>query len=68
MGSSIGYYQSNTLVVHTQNYRAEQSNMRLRSSDQLQVTERFTPISDTEIHYTYCVEDPVIYTRPFTVE
>ena len=42
--------------------------MRLRSSEALQVTERFTPVSDNEIHYTYTVDDPVIYSRPFTVE
>ena len=68
MGDSIGHYEEDTLVVHTQNYRAEQSNMRLRSSEALQITERFTPVSDNEIHYTYTVEDPVIYSRPFTVE
>ncbi len=68
MGDSIGHYEGDTLVVHTQNYRAEQSNMRLRSSEALQVTERFTPVSDNEIHYTYTVDDPVIYSRPFTVE
>lgn len=68
MGDSHGYYEGDTLVVHTQNYRAEQSNMRLRSSEALQVTERFTPVSDKEIHYTFTVDDPVIYSRPFTVE
>lgn len=68
MGDSHGYYEGDTLVVHTQNYRAEQSNMRLRSSEALQVTERFTPVSDTEIYYTFTVNDPVIYSRPFTVE
>jgi hypothetical protein len=68
MGDSIGHYEGNTLVVHTQNYRAQQSNMRLRSSEQLQVTERYTPVSDTEIHYSYTIEDPEIYTREFTVD
>lgn len=68
MGDSHGYYEGDTLVVHTQNYRAEQSNMRLRSSEELQVTERFTPVSDTEIHYTFTVDDPVIYSQSFTVE
>lgn len=68
LGDSHGYYEGDTLVVHTQNYRAEQSNMRLRSSEALQVTERFTPISDKEIYYRYTVDDPVIYSRPFTVE
>lgn len=68
MGDSIGYYEEDTLVVHTQNYRPEQSNMRLISSEQLQVTERFTPASDDTIFYSFTVEDPVIYTEPVTFE
>jgi hypothetical protein len=68
MGDSIGYYEEDTLVVHTQNYRPEQSNMRLISSEQLQVTERFTPVSDDQIKYSFTVEDPVIYTEPVTFE
>jgi len=68
MGDSIGYYEGDSLVVHTQNYRPEQSNMRLISSEQLQVTERFTPVSDDKIFYTFTVEDPVIYTEPVTIE
>lgn len=68
MGDSIGYYEEDTLVVHTQNYRPEQSNMRLISTEQLQVTERFTPVSDNKIFYSFTVEDPVIYTEPVTFE
>lgn len=68
LGDSIGYYDEDTLVVHTKNYRPEQSNMRLISSEQLQVTERFTPVSDDRISYTFTVEDPVIYTEPVTFE
>ena len=68
MGDSIGYYEDDTLVVHTQNYRPEQSNMRLISSEQLQVTERFTPVSDDKIYYSFTVEDPVIYTEPVVFE
>lgn len=68
LGDSIAYYEGDTLVVHTQNYRPEQSNMRLISSEQLQVTERFTPVSDDKISYTFTVVDPVIYTEPVTLE
>lgn len=68
MGDSIGYYEGDTLVVHTQNYRPEQSNMRLISSEQLQVTERFTPVSDNQISYSFTVEDPVIYTESVSLE
>lgn len=68
LGDSIGHYEEDTLVVHTKNYRPEQSNMRLISSEQLQVTERFTPVSDDKISYTFTVEDPAIYTAPVTFE
>ena len=68
LGDSIAHYEGDTLVVHTQNYRPEQSNMRLVSSEKLQVTERFTPVSDNTILYSFTVEDPVIYTEPVVFE
>ena len=68
LGDSIAYYEEDTLVVHTQNFRPEQSNMRIVSSEELQVTERFTPVSDDKIFYTFTVEDPVIYTEPVVFE
>lgn len=67
-GDSIGHWEGDTLVVHTQNFRPEISNFRVVSSELLEVDERFTLVSDTQIFYTYTVTDPNIYTQPYTVE
>ncbi|MDP1931243.1 MAG: hypothetical protein Q8L60_07285 [Gammaproteobacteria bacterium] len=67
-GDSIGHWESDTLVVHTKNFRPEISNFRVVSSELLEVSERFTIVSDDRIFYTYTVTDPNIYTQPYTVE
>jgi hypothetical protein len=36
-------------------------------SDQLKVTERFTLTSPYTMHYEATLEDPVVYTRPWTI-
>lgn len=67
-GDSVGRWEGDTLAVHSKHYRPEISNFRVISSADLEVAERFTRISDTEIFYTYTVTDPQIYTQPYTVE
>jgi hypothetical protein len=37
-------------------------------SPQTRITERFTRVSDSEILYRFTVEDPLLYTRPWTAE
>ena len=74
MGDSIGHFEVDTLVVHTKSFRPEQSMPwgelypYLKSSDQLEVTERFTVIAERDLKYSYVVSDPKIYTQSFTVE
>lgn len=68
MGDSIGFWEGDTLVVHTINFRPEQSNFLMAMSEQFELTERFKRVSETEIVYGYTVTDPLAYTQPFTVE
>lgn len=68
MGDSIAYYEGNTLKIHTNNFRPEQSSFFLRSSDQLEITESFTLISRDEILFSVTVTDPKIYSQTFTAE
>lgn len=68
LGDSVGYWEGDTLVVQTTNLRPEISHFRLISSDQLELTERFTLVGENEIFYSFTVTDPKIYTRPFTEE
>lgn len=67
-GDSVAAWEGDTLVVESRDFHPQQSNFFMRSSAQFQVTEWFTPVSDTEIFYRYRVLDPVIYTKPVVVE
>ena len=68
MGDSIGYYENNSLVVHTRHFRPEQSITPLRSSEGFEVKEVFTKTSGNEILFQYTVTDPNIYIQPWTAE
>jgi hypothetical protein len=66
MGDSVGHWDGDTLVVETTNMRPEQ-NFRGASMGS-KIVERFTRISPTQIKYSFTVNDPQIYTAPYTGE
>ncbi|MES3006803.1 MAG: hypothetical protein V4751_03430 [Pseudomonadota bacterium] len=68
LGDSVGHWDGDALVVHTKNLRPELSHFRLISTAQLELTERFEIVSESEILYTVTVTDPQVYTQPFTEE
>jgi hypothetical protein len=68
MGDSIAHYDNDTLVVHTKNFRPEQSTNFIRSSDALEVTERYQKISEDEILFSYTPNDPETFSQSFTAE
>jgi hypothetical protein len=73
MGDSVGRWQDDVLVVETSNFHPGQSRRRggladMYLSPQAKVNERFRRISSTEILYSYAVEDPANYTRPWRGE
>ena len=64
-GDSIASYDGDTLVIETiKPYPLQGSYI----SPTGKVTERFTRWSDDEIFYEYTVEDPSIYTQPWSGE
>ncbi len=67
-GDSIGFWDGNTLVIHTKNFRPEHSGFLMRMSEELEVTERLTPISDDEILYRVEATDSLAYTEKVVVE
>lgn len=67
-GNSTGFWDGDALVVHSRNFHPQASHPFIRSSREFEVTERFELLEDGTIFYRYTVTDPVIYTRPFTVE
>ncbi|MDT8429232.1 MAG: hypothetical protein RQ757_10745 [Pseudomonadales bacterium] len=73
LGDSIGHYEGNTLVVETTNFHPQQSmrsslDHRFYGAADMQVTERFTRVSDDVILYQFTVNDPENYTQPWSGE
>jgi hypothetical protein len=64
-GDSIGWYEGDTLVVETVNPHPRQRSLITGKG---KVIERFTRWSDGQILYQFNVEDPDLYTRPWSGE
>jgi hypothetical protein len=68
-GNSVGRWEGNTLVVHTLGFRPEQSYaMVLPMSEELELTEQFTPVGKDEVLYRFTMVDPQAFTAPVTGE
>tara|TARA_B100002052_G_scaffold186840_1_gene170226 strand:+ start:2381 stop:3361 length:981 start_codon:yes stop_codon:yes gene_type:complete len=72
-GHSVGHWEGETLVVETTHYndtiphRATTGRPMLISS-KAKVIERFSRVSEAELHYQYTVRDPEYYTDEFRGE
>jgi len=63
MGDSIGWWDGDTLVVETTNI--PQAQQFMGSWQTLKVTERFTRVGKTRLHYAFTVEDPKFWDQPW---
>lgn len=69
MGDSVGYWDGDTLVVHTINFRPEQSSARsVVISEEFELEERYTLVADGAINYGFTVTDAKAYTESFSGE
>ena len=69
LGHSIARFEGATLVVHTIDFRVEQSYAAIMPmSEDFELIERYTRTGPDEILYSFTVTDPQAYTRPFTGE
>ncbi len=69
MGDPVARWEGDTLVVHSKNFRPEQSSSRsIAISDEFEVVERYTLVGDDQIHYSFTVTDDKAYTQPFSGE
>ena len=67
LGDSRGRWDGNTLVVETTNFRREDGVTFLNSNPAtFKITERFTRVGRDAINYTFTVEDPQTWSRPWT--
>jgi hypothetical protein len=69
MGHSIGRWEGDTLVVDVTRFNGKNWFDRAGNfhSDALHLVERFTPISRDAIRYEVTIEDPKVFTRPWTI-
>ena len=65
-GDSRGHWEGNTLVVETTNF-SDATAHRFPSSKHTKAVEHFTRVSDDRIDYQFTIEDPSVYTQPWTV-
>lgn len=69
MGDSVAQWEGDTLVVHSKNFRPEQSSIRsVTISEEFELIERYTLVGDNEIHYSFTVSDDQAYSSSFTGE
>ncbi len=67
MGQSVGRWEGDTLVVEVTGLNDQTWFDRAGNhhSDQLKVTERYTPVGPHHLRYEATIEDPVTFTRPW---
>ena len=67
-GDARGRWEGNTLTVETTNFRATDVMRNLGlNSEKLRIVERFTPVGPDTLNYEVTIDDPVVYTRPWTI-
>lgn len=66
MGSSVGHWEGDTLVVETTNLTDKLTVGRMVHSEDLKLTERFTRIDPDMINYVVTVNDPRTFEMPWT--
>ncbi len=66
LGDSIGWWEGDTLVVETTNF-IDRPALFLASRN-LKVTERFTRVNADDLLYGFTVEDPTVWTAPWSGE
>ena len=69
LGDSRGRFEGDTLVVETTNFHPAGTNMGgyFRYADEnLRLTERFTRVDADTLRYEFTVDDPTVWTRPWT--
>ena len=69
MGQSVGRWEGDTLVVEVtgQNDQTWFDRAGSHHSNQLRVTERYTLLSPNHIQYEATMEDPAVFTEPWTI-
>ena len=69
MGHSVGRWDGDTLIVEVTELNDQTWFDRAGNfhSGNLRVVERYTPITQNHIHYEAMIEDPDVFTEPWTI-
>lgn len=66
-GDSVGHVEGDTLVVDTTNFTDARRDPQ-GTSKNVHVIERFTRLDENTIRYRATVDDPAMWTKPWTIE
>ena len=64
-GDGRGHWEGETLVVETTNFRPE-ATFRNANPKTLKITERFKRVAADQIEYSFTIDDPSTWTKPWT--
>ena len=69
MGDSRGHWEGNTLVIEVRNNNSKSrlSNVGDFASEKLHIVERYTFLDGKSMKYEATLDDPPVYTRPWTI-
>jgi len=71
MGDPIGYWDGDTLVVETTNFVGKTgiglNGNGVPTTPGIRLIERFTRVAEDQIDYEVTIDDPGLYTAPFTI-
>lgn len=66
-GDSRGHWEGDTLVVETRNF-SDKAPFQQVATKNMKLTERFTRMDANTLLYQFTVDDPAVWTKPWTVE
>lgn len=67
-GDARGSWEGDTLVVETRSFLRETSFRAGQSDAELRLTERFTRVSPEQLLYEATIDDPSVWSRPWTYQ
>jgi hypothetical protein len=67
MGDSRGHWEGNTLVIETTNITTNRTSPVFRATEQMRMVERLTRTAPDQLTYELKVDDPGIWTQPWTI-
>lgn len=67
LGDARGHWEGDTLVVETRNFTGKTAIAGVQHTEALKLTERFKRVDASTLEYEATIDDPNVYTRPWTL-